>query len=79
MIDFETYEQLHSDSTNFKDIYGKFEENKLEPMDSAVMASDNPPDVPEIYVFPPKITGYNLRSKKWGELLHFRYGLVMRI
>ncbi|KAI0971024.1 P-loop containing nucleoside triphosphate hydrolase protein [Xylaria arbuscula] len=68
MIDFETYEQLHSDSANFKDIYRKFEDKKSDPMDPEVMASDIPPGAPEIYVFPPKITGYNLRSKKWDDL-----------
>jgi hypothetical protein len=32
------------------------------------MDNDTPPSEPDIYLFPHSVIGYNLRSKKWGEL-----------
>ncbi|GAP85125.2 putative AAA family ATPase [Rosellinia necatrix] len=69
MIDFETYRQLHSDSANFKRLYANRMGQEANEMDPEVMASDDPPAAPEIYVFPQRATGYNLRSKKWDDLV----------
>ncbi|KAI0444196.1 P-loop containing nucleoside triphosphate hydrolase protein [Xylaria telfairii] len=68
MVDFETYEELHSDSANFKTLYSKSDDKSQQRMDPAVMASETPPAAPEIYVFPRAIMGYNLRTKKWVDL-----------
>jgi hypothetical protein len=66
MIDFDTYEQLHSDSNTFKKEYWSIDNPKCEHMDPAVMSLDEPPSGADINVFPSTIIGYNLRSKKWG-------------
>ncbi|KAI1496448.1 P-loop containing nucleoside triphosphate hydrolase protein [Biscogniauxia marginata] len=68
MIDFHTYEQLHSDSWSFKKSYPSIDDPECERMDASMMSSDEPPPVPEIYVFPKTIVGYNLRNKKWVDL-----------
>jgi len=67
MVDFHTYQQLHYTSSNFKYTYPHIDDEKCERMSADVMASDEPPPVPEIYIFPNTIPGYDLRSKKWGE------------
>lgn len=67
MIDFHTYEQLHSDSNSFKKSYPTIDDPNVKRMDAEVMASDSPPPVPDLYVFPNTVPAYNLRSKKWGE------------
>jgi hypothetical protein len=36
-------------------------------MKPEVMALDEPPSAPEIYIFPNTIPGYDLKSKKWGK------------
>lgn len=59
MVDFSTYQQLHSHTRTIRESH--------DYLDPAVMASDEPPAAPSIYVFPNKIPGYNLRSKKWGK------------
>lgn len=72
MVDFQIYKELHSDSLKFQLLYERedMEDDdeegryKISPED---MESDTPPSAPEIYVFPPTVPGYNLRSKKWGE------------
>ncbi len=68
-MDFQTYQQLHYSSVNFKVTYPSIDDHECQRMDPEVMASDLPPSAPEIYIFPNTIPGYDLRSKKWGELL----------
>ncbi|KAI3331596.1 P-loop containing nucleoside triphosphate hydrolase protein [Xylariaceae sp. AK1471] len=68
MIDFHTYEQLHSDSHSFKRSYPSLDDPNCERINPTAMASDEPPSAPEIYVFPKTIVAYNLRSKKWVDL-----------
>lgn len=67
MVDFHTYEQLHSDSNNFKKSYPTIDDPNVRRMDSDIMKSEDPPPAPDLYVFPNSIPAYNLRSKKWGE------------
>jgi hypothetical protein len=69
MVDFHTYRQLHSDTYAFKKLYDYTDGLATKKMDNDFMESDEPPPSPDIYVFPRTITGYNLRSKKWGKLL----------
>lgn len=61
MVDFHTYQQLHPCMRTSRESH--------DCLDSAAMASDEPPAAPSIYVFPNMIPGYNLRSKKWGKYL----------
>ncbi|KAI0892764.1 AAA family ATPase [Annulohypoxylon nitens] len=68
MVDFETYQQLHSSSNTFKLSYPRIKDENFERMNPDIMASDKPPSAPDIYVFPNTIPGYNLRSKKWVDL-----------
>lgn len=67
MIDFHTYEQLHSDSNSFKKSYPTIDDPKIKHMSPEVVAFDSPPPIPDLYVFPNTIPAYNLRSKKWGK------------
>lgn len=60
MVDFHTYQQLHPCMRTSRESH--------DCLDSAAMASDEPPAAPSIYVFPNMIPGYNLRSKKWVDL-----------
>ncbi|GKZ25936.1 hypothetical protein AbraIFM66951_002454 [Aspergillus brasiliensis] len=61
MIDFPTYRQLHPES-------------KPPPTTTRTeiprerMDNDEPPTAPEIFLFPPRIVGFNLRRKKWVNL-----------
>jgi hypothetical protein len=66
MVDFQAYQQLHHNSTNFRFLYSTIDDPNCERMSGEVMASDEPPPEPDIYVFPNTIPGYDLRSKKWG-------------
>ncbi|KAM0542207.1 hypothetical protein ACHAPJ_012899 [Fusarium lateritium] len=68
MVDFVTYEELHSDTTNFKFSYPKIDDPDCDRMDIERMESDDPPSAPEIYIFPNTIVAYNLGSKKWIDL-----------
>lgn len=65
MIDFTTYKQLHSDSTNFKTTYLSLLDPNRREMDAALMDGDELPEGSEPFVFPSTIVGYNLRQKKW--------------
>ena len=67
MTDFDTYAQLHSDVYTFKRTYQFIDDPDCDRMDSQTMEGDDPPDAPDIYVFPNSIVAYNLRSKKWSE------------
>ncbi|RSL42645.1 hypothetical protein CEP51_016457 [Fusarium floridanum] len=68
MVDFETYRKLHSDSVNFQKAYPTLNKSDREEIDAAVMECDDPPREPELFVFPSKTVGYNLRQKKWRDL-----------
>ncbi|KAH7397602.1 AAA family ATPase [Cadophora sp. MPI-SDFR-AT-0126] len=68
VIDFETYRQLHSSSSNFKMLYPSIDAQDCEHMTPEMMASEHPPSAPDIYIFPNTIPGYDLRSKKWVDL-----------
>ena len=63
MIDFEIYLQLHPDS---KVARLARDTTTLRDAIAPSQASDeHPPAAPKIYLFPPQIVGYNLRTKKW--------------
>ncbi|RGP77597.1 aaa family atpase [Fusarium longipes] len=68
MIDFNTYKHLHSDSTKFKTTYSSLTNPHLIEMDPALMECENPPEGPELFIFPSSVVGYNLRQKKWQDL-----------
>ena len=65
MLDFETYKELHPSNSYFSklgdDDYVRVKQKPNLPTD------DSPPQSPEIYLFPPRIPGFDLRRKKWGE------------
>ena len=64
MIDFATYESLHSKTSRPTDrqvVTGG-------EISDQVMECDEPPKAPELLVFPNKIKGYNLRQKTWGKM-----------
>lgn len=62
MIDIDTYKTLHPNSQ--LSIY------RLHPdIDAKTMTRDKPPEKESLLVFPPMITGYNLQTKKWRDLL----------
>jgi hypothetical protein len=67
VVDFQTYQQLHSTSRSFQIAYPTIDDPGYERMSDEVMASDSPPSAPDIYVFPNTIPGYDLRSKKWSK------------
>jgi hypothetical protein len=60
MVDFTTYRQLYP-----------LEKPQLRmdrtEIPSERMADDKPPVAPEIFFFPSRIVGFNLRRKKWGK------------
>ncbi|KAH7196524.1 uncharacterized protein B0J16DRAFT_1317 [Fusarium flagelliforme] len=68
MIDFNTYKQLHSDSTNFKTTYLSLGDPERREIDAALMDGDELPEGSESFVFPSTVVGYNLRQKKWHDL-----------
>jgi hypothetical protein len=61
MIDFPTYRQLHPESKSSPTT------NRTE-IPRERMDNDEPPTAPEIFLFPPRIVGFNLRRKKWGTI-----------
>lgn len=63
MVDFATYEGLHSDTTSFKRSYPVVDDPDCERMESSTIDSDDPPSAPDIYLFPNTIPGYNLRKR----------------
>ena len=65
MIDFNTYKQLHSDSSNFKTAYASLKSPDRRVMDASLMHSDEVPGGAQLFVFPNTVVGYNLRQKKW--------------
>ncbi|CAM1507457.1 Fc.00g070980.m01.CDS01 [Cosmosporella sp. VM-42] len=65
MVDFATYEELHSDTLSFKRAFPHIDHPECDRMSNQFMESDDPPSAPEIYTFLRSIVAYNLRSKKW--------------
>lgn len=65
MIDFNTYKQLHSESNKLKTTDPSPASTDRKEMEAKVMESDDPPQGPELFVFPSTIVGFNLRLKKW--------------
>lgn len=65
MVDISTYRQLHADSAIFRRKPTTDNTPNRANMDPEVMIRDEPPSAPEIFVFPDKIPGYNLRTKRW--------------
>jgi hypothetical protein len=65
MIDFNTYKQLHSNSPKFKEAYPLLNKRDRKEMDPVLMENDDPPQGPELFVFPSTNLGFNLRQKKW--------------
>ncbi|KAK8038646.1 hypothetical protein PG993_007057 [Apiospora rasikravindrae] len=70
MVDYKTYQQLHSSPATVTAKFSKSNTNDedSERLSSEVMEEDTPPPSPDIYVFPNTIPGYNLHSKKWVDL-----------
>ncbi|KAK8103694.1 uncharacterized protein PG998_010727 [Apiospora kogelbergensis] len=70
MIDYKTYQQLHTSpatvTTRVPKANNDTEDSERISLD--VMEDDDPPPSPDIYVFPDKIPGYNLHTKKWVDL-----------
>ncbi|WAO92379.1 Hypothetical protein NCS54_00988500 [Fusarium falciforme] len=68
MIDFGTYKQLYSESPKFKASYPSLTSTDRNEMSASVMKCETPPEGPELFVFPSKLIGYNLRQKQWRDL-----------
>ncbi|KAI9704067.1 MAG: hypothetical protein M1820_005689 [Bogoriella megaspora] len=66
MIDFKTYRRLHGNSLLDRSSWRTELKDELGP---DAMARDDPPDDQFELLLPPKIKGYNLRRKKWYDLL----------
>ncbi|KAK7999451.1 hypothetical protein PG990_012051 [Apiospora arundinis] len=65
MVDFSTYQMLHSDRSNFE---REFEDtHAFDYISDEVMSKDRLPFGHET-LFPPKITGFSMRKKKWQDL-----------
>ncbi|KAL6832788.1 hypothetical protein V8C40DRAFT_235978 [Trichoderma camerunense] len=58
MIDFETYKMLHR----------KDEDKVYTELAPLINDKDQPPPIPELYLFPTKIHGFDLRRKEWTDL-----------
>jgi hypothetical protein len=78
VVDFQTYQQLHSSSGNFKMLYPSIDAQDVERIGPEIMASNDPPAAPDIYVFPNTIPGYDLRSKKWGKCAVYKFYRTQR-
>lgn len=63
MIDFETYKELHP-----KNQYSTMNSHLLDKV-TTLPTDGSEPRAPEIYLFPPRIPGFDLRRKKWSEYL----------
>ncbi|RSL96134.1 hypothetical protein CDV31_013606 [Fusarium ambrosium] len=62
MIDFETYKELHPNSEYSLRRYSSSKSERYSPNE------DQGPQAPEIYLFPTKVPGFDLRRKKWVDL-----------
>ncbi|KAH6954339.1 P-loop containing nucleoside triphosphate hydrolase protein [Fusarium avenaceum] len=76
MIDFNTYKQLHSESNKLKTTDPSPASTDRKEMEAKVMESDDPPQGPELFVFPSTIVGFNLRLKKWQ---HLQIDLIQKV
>ncbi|KAI2742882.1 hypothetical protein DTO013E5_5005 [Penicillium roqueforti] len=63
IIDMKTYNRLHPASTGYLN-----NSSPRKTLDDRVMAREQPPQEPFSMMMPPRITGFNLRRKKWFEL-----------
>lgn len=62
MVDFASYKKLHAESSKKASRnYGQ----GMKRMPLAFMEQPKPPTDDLLYIFPPTITGYNLRRKRW--------------
>jgi Cdc6-like AAA superfamily ATPase len=71
MIDFLTFQKLHSKNTNH------MTGDLVETMPQAEMEPETPPDKAFYYLAPLKTKGFNLRTKKWLDLDMDRIGPVV--
>lgn len=60
MIDFNTYAELHRNNP-----YSLLASTTR----ANLLVGDEQPKTPEIYLFPSRVPGFDLRYKKWGEYL----------
>jgi hypothetical protein len=63
MIDFSTYDELHPHNAFSNALASASTTRANLPM------GDKEPKAPEIYLFPSRVPGFDLRHKKWGEYL----------
>ncbi|KAJ6188294.1 hypothetical protein N7519_003202 [Penicillium mononematosum] len=65
IIDMKTYKRLHPDPDSNGYLNNDLRRNTL---DERVMAREQPPQEPFSMLMPPRVTGFNLRRKKWFDL-----------
>ncbi|KAJ5773368.1 hypothetical protein N7457_008264 [Penicillium paradoxum] len=65
IIDMNTYNRLHPGSN---DITKRFGNVTRIPLDEQALAKEHPPPGSFTMLMPPRITGFNLRRKKWFDL-----------
>ncbi|KAK8087324.1 hypothetical protein PG994_002298 [Apiospora phragmitis] len=72
MVDYKTYQRLHSSLVMTPARFSKTNRSAedSERLSSEVMENDTPPPSPDIYVFPDTIPGYNIHTKKWALVKH---------
>ncbi|KAJ5479182.1 hypothetical protein N7530_004691 [Penicillium desertorum] len=63
IIDMKTYKRLHPDSNGYLN-----NGPGRKTLDERLMARDQPPQEPFSMLMPPRVTGFNLRRKKWFDL-----------
>lgn len=69
MIDNKSYKKLHLDGQKSKrdqDPASLGISNERKPLFIEEMNNKEPPQAPDIYLFPPTIPGFSLRRKLWG-------------
>lgn len=60
MIDFEAYTSFHP--------YNQYTNKEKAVPEPGLPTDDSEPHVPEIYLFPNLVPGFDLRRKKWGKV-----------
>ncbi|KAK4870872.1 hypothetical protein LT330_000109 [Penicillium expansum] len=63
IIDMKTYNRLHPNPTGYFD-----DGPRRKTLNDRVMAREQPPQEPFSMLMPPRVTGFNLRRKKWFDL-----------
>lgn len=63
MVDFNTYKELHPYNTYSRFQQSSSKADKYTPKDS------QGPQVPEVYLFPTMVPGFDLRRKQWGKYM----------